>query len=127
MTQLVIEGTVAFSNVREHEFYKGQDTGRYTLVCTLDDSAASKLADLGVKLKTYEGKQQRKFASKFHIPVVDSQDEPVEQEIPYGSKVRLLVQTGNEHPVHGTATYLDRVRVLEFAETGEDSHVPTDF
>lgn len=126
MTQLVLEGEVAFSNVREHEFYQGQDTGRYSLVCTMGEAEAAQLADLGVKVREYEGKKQRKFASKFHIPVVDANDEPFETEIPYGSKVRLLVQTGNEHPVHGTPTYLDRVRVLELAENDAGS-TPAEF
>jgi hypothetical protein len=37
-------------------------------------------------------------------------------EVPYNSKVRLKYKTGPAHPVHGTPTYLEAVRVLEEAE-----------
>jgi hypothetical protein len=126
MTGIVTSGVVAFSNLTEHEMYDGQSTGRYSLVITMEDSDASKLADMGVKLKNYDGKEQRKFASKYHVSVVDTEDRPVNGEIPYGSKVRVLWKDGVAHPQHGVGTYLNKVRVVEFAENdGEDA--PSDF
>lgn len=113
---MVIEGEVAFCNLTEHEVYNGKSTGRYSIVITLDDAAAAKLEDLGVNVKTYEDKKQRKFASKFNVDILDTEDRPIQYEVPYGSRVRLLWQPGNEHPVHGTPTYVDKVRVLEMAE-----------
>jgi hypothetical protein len=126
MTGIVTSGVVAFSNLTEHEVYQGQSTGRYSLVITMEDSDASKLEDMGVKLKEYDGRKQRKFASKFHVQVVDTDDQPVNGEIPYGSKVRVLWKDGEAHPQHGVGTYLNKVRVVEFAEQ-EGGEEPSDF
>jgi len=38
-----------------------------------------------------------------------------------GSKVKILYAEGKPHPVHGTPTYLNKVRVIEVAEGGEGS------
>jgi hypothetical protein len=127
MTGLVTSGVVAFSNLTECEVYQGQSTGRYSLVITMDEASASPLGDMGVKLKEYDGKKQRKFASKFHVQVVDTDDQPVNGEIPYGSKVRVLWKAGDAHPQHGVGTYLNKVRVVEFAENGSDEEEPSDF
>lgn len=128
MTQAkMVEGTVAFCNLKEHETYKGQSTGRYSLVVTLDPESANQLEADGVKLKEYEGRMQRKFASKFHVPIVDANDAPVDGEIPYGSTVRLLYKVGPSHPQFGCSTYLDRVRVLQFADNEAESSVPAEF
>jgi hypothetical protein len=61
----VITGKVAFANLTEHEVFNGQSTGKYSVVVTLDDEAADKLAAEGVKLKTYKNQSQRKFATKY--------------------------------------------------------------
>ena len=123
----VTSGTVAFSNLTECEMYQGQSTGRYTVVVTMDDAEAAKLSDVGVKLKDYEGRAQRKFASKFPVTVVDVDNNVVSGEVPYGSVVRLLWSPSKEaHPQHGVGTYLNRVRVVEFAETGQGP-VPDEF
>jgi hypothetical protein len=126
MTGIVTSGVVAFSNLTEHEVYQGQSTGRYSLVITMDVADASKLEDMGVKVKVYDGRKQRKFASKFHVGVVDTNDAPVNGEIPYGSKVRVLWKDGEAHPQHGVGTYLNKVRVVEFAEA-DGGEAPDDF
>ena len=48
--------------------------------------------------------------------------QPFAGRIGRGSTVRLLWTEGNPHPVHGTATYLNKIKVLEVAEAedGED-------
>jgi len=127
MTRIVTAGEVAFSNVTEHEAYQGQSTGRYSLVVRLSESDASALSDMGIKLKDYEGVAQRKFVSKYHIPVVDLDNNPVGGEVPYGSKVRILWKAGPAHPVHGVPCYIDKVRVVEFAEGTEGGEEPSDF
>ena len=43
----VIEGTVAFSNLKEHEVYDKKSTGKYSLTLTLDQDTAKKLSDQG--------------------------------------------------------------------------------
>ena len=111
---------VAFSNLETTESYMGQDTGRYSVVGTLDDENAEMLAGQGVKLRDYEGTAQRKFASKFRVKVIDKDGNPFIGEIPRGSKIKLRYKTGDAHPVHGTPTYLNAIRVLEVAE---DSNV----
>ena len=112
----VAEMKVAFSNLRETETYQGQDTGRFTLTGTLDDATAEMLSAQGVKIKEYENMAQRKFASKFPVKIIDANDNPFTGDIPRGSTVRISYKTGPAHPVHGTPTYLNAVRVLELAE-----------
>ena len=114
----VITGTVAFCDLKEHEVFNGKTTGRFSIVITMDADEASKLSDKGVKVKDYEGKQQRKFSSKFDVPVLDVDGENVSKDIPYGSIVRLLWADGPAHPEHGVPTYLNAVRVVELAQGG---------
>ena len=113
----VTTGVVAFCDLNEHEVFKGKSTGRFSIVVTMEDEAASKLADMGVKVKEYEGKKQRKFSSKFDVPVLDLNGEKVSKDIPFGSTVRLAWKDGAEHPEHGVPTYLDAVRLVELNES----------
>lgn len=118
----VVEGKVAFSNVTKHDEYMGQSTGKFTMTITMDPDKAEPLESAGVKIKEYEGNAQRKFSSGYNVRVVDADNQPFSGEVPRGSLVRIKYKLGNEHPVHGVATYLEAVRVLEVAdlETGED-------
>ena len=115
----VVEGTIAFENLDTHEMYQGQSTGKYSVVISLDDKTADQLAGLCVKLREYEGTKQRKFSTKYDVPVMDVEGQPFAGRIGRGSKVRLLWAEGQPHPVHGTGTYLNKVKVLEVAEQGE--------
>ena len=63
--------------------------------------------------------QQRKFKSKYDIKRFDIEGNRYNGEVPYNSKVRLKFKLGQEHPVHGVATYLEAVKVLEEAEMTE--------
>ena len=119
MSAQVIEGTVAFENLNEHEVYNGQSTGKFSLVVSLDDEVASELDAKGIKLREYEGVKQRKFSSKFDVETFNADGTPFQGRIPRGSKVRLLWTEGAPHPVHGTSTYLNKVKVLEVAEAPE--------
>ena len=116
MTSKTIEGTVNFSNVTKTDVYNGQDTGTYSMTITLSEDDASTLAAEGVKIKEYEGAKQRKFKSKYNIGMYDAEGDRFNGEVPYNSRVRLKYKTGPAHPVHGTPTYLEAVRVLEVAE-----------
>ena len=118
----VIEGTVAFENLNEHEVYQGQSTGKYSLVISLDDETSNDLEAKGVKLREYEGVKQRKFSTKYDVPVMDAEGNPFKGRIGRGSKVRIMYAEGQPHPVHGTSTYLNKIKVLEVAEQegGED-------
>jgi len=116
----VIEGTVAFENLNEHEVFQGQSTGKFSMVISLYDADAGDLEAKGVKLREYEGTKQRKFSTKYEVPVLDASGQPFVGRVTRGSKVRLLWAEGQPHPVHGTSTYLNKVKVLEVAEAGED-------
>jgi len=122
----VIEGVVAFSNLTECDSYKGKSTGRYTLTLVISEASAAQLESMGVKIKEYQDKKQRKFASKYPVrTVVNLDGTPFIGEIPYGSTVRVAYEIGEEHPEHGVPTYLNAVRVLELSDTG--GGVPSDF
>jgi len=117
----VLQGTVAFENLNEHEVFNGQSTGKYSLVLTLDDPEAEELAQQGVKLREYEGLKQRKFSTKYPVEVIDGDDEPFRGRLTRGSKVKILYASGKPHPVHGTPTYLNKVRVVELSDNSEGS------
>ena len=112
----VLTSKAAFVNLTETEQYQGQDTGRYTLTVTLDNDAAQMLSEQGVKLRDYEGVSQRKFSSKYPVKVIDAEDNPFIGPVTRGSTIRLSYKTGPAHPVHGTPTYLNAVRVVELAD-----------
>lgn len=116
----VITGKAAFINLSSHEMYQGQSTGKYSIVVTLDADSADKLAEQGVKLRTYEDSQQRKFSSKFDVGVVDLDGEEFIGNITRGSSVKVQYSLGQEHPVHGFTPYLDKIRVVELAESATD-------
>ena len=111
----VVNGVVAFSDLDAHEIYNGQSTGKFSIVLTLEDTEAEKLEKNGIKLKMYKNQAQRKFTTKFEdFAVIDNEGEPVSRaSVRYGDKVRVKYDLGNEHPVHGVATYLQAVRVIE--------------
>ena len=121
-----IEGLVAFSNVTEHEVYKDQSTGKYSLTITLDDDVADELSSNGVKIREYQPEdkvfKQRKFTTRFDLRVIDAEDKPYSGEIPRNSRVRLLYNLGNQGGEHGIPVYMNAVRVLEEApqEVAED-------
>jgi len=115
----VIEGICNFSNITQHDVFNGQDTGQFSMTITMDESDASELAAHGVKIKDYQGAKQRKFKSKYDIKRFDTEGNRYNGEVPYNSKVRLRFVLGDAHPVHGVATYLDAVKVLEEAEMTE--------
>ena len=121
MSAEVLEGLVAFENLTEHEMYNGQSTGKFSVVLSLGEEQAVDLDARGVKLREYEGVKQRKFASKFEVGIVNADGTPFQGRVPRGSKVRILWQEGAPHPVHGTSTYLNKVKVLEVAEQSGDT------
>lgn len=113
---MITEGVVAFSNLSETEKYNGQDTGKFSIVLTLEEDEAGKLSDAGVNVKEYKNQPQRKFVTKFpDFPVMDAEGEVIPKHIPYGSKVRVLWEPSKPHPTHGVAPYFKKIKVLELA------------
>ena len=119
MTATTVEGIVNFSKLTEHDVYNGQDTGAYSMTITMSEDDASTLAANGIKIKDYQGNKQRKFKSKYEVKRFTADGQPFTGEVPYNSKVRLKFKLGQPHPVHGMATYLEAVKVLEEAEMVE--------
>jgi hypothetical protein len=116
MTAVTVEGVVNFSNLTAHDVFNGQSTRAYSMTVTLSEEDAAELSANGVKIKDYQGNKQRKFKSKYDIKVFDDEGNPYNGEVPYNSRVRLKYKLGQPHPVHGVATYLEAVKVLEEAE-----------
>ena len=123
----VINGTVAFANLTEHEQYQGTSTGKFSIVLTLEDADAEQLKLEGVKVREYKNQAQRKFATKFEdFPIVDLEGETLSRgSVRYGDKVRVKYNLGQPHPVHGVSPYLQAVRVIEKGEVLADDD--TDF
>ena len=92
----VINGSAAFVNLTEHELYQGQSTGKYSITVTLDDKSIEQLEAQGVKMRTYEGQQQRKFASKFHVPLYETTGDEFMGAITRGSLVRVQYSLGDD-------------------------------
>ena len=114
---MITEGVVAFSNLSETERYNGQDTGKYSIVITMEQDEADKLTAEGVTLKEYKNQPQRRFTTKYpHFSVLDVDGNPVPKEIPYGSKVKILWNKSNPHPTYGVITYFKKIKVLEYAD-----------
>jgi len=116
----VIQGSAAFINLSEHELYQGQSTGKYSLTVTLDDKSIEQLEAQGVKMREYEGQKQRKFASKFNVPLYEADGDEFMGQVTRGSLVRVQYSLGDEHPIHGFTPYLDKVKVLELASGNTD-------
>jgi hypothetical protein len=116
----MISGKVAFSNLTEHDIYKGKSTGKYALTVTLDDPSAK-----GVKLKDYNDTQQKKFTSKYRTEALAMDGSPYVGEIPRGSKVRVLYALGQDGGEHGVGVYMNKIRVVEEAE--QVVEVPDEF
>jgi len=116
----VVNGTVAFANLTEHEIYMGQSTGKYSVVVSLDEPEAKRLEAEGVKIKTYKDQPQRKFTTKYEdFTVIDNDGEPLSKgSVRWGDKVRIKYSLGNPHPVHGCTPYMQAIRVVEKGEVG---------
>ena len=125
---MITEGVVAFSNLAETEKFNGQDTGKYSIVLTLEQEEADKLSDAGIIVKEYKNQPQRKFVTKFpNFPVMDTEGDTIDKYIPYGSKVRVLWEPVKPHPTHGVAPYFKKIKVLEMAQHDDSSIDDEDF
>ena len=93
MSLATLEGTVAFANLTEHEVYNNQSTGKFSLVVSLDEATADELDAKGVKLREYEGVKQRKFSSKFDVPVLNPDGSAFNGRVTRGSKSGYYIQT----------------------------------
>lgn len=113
---MVLSGYAVFSNLTKKDVYKGSET-KYNITVVLSDEDADMLAEKEVQIKNYGEEnpvRQRKFSTQFVPTVVDVDGEAFAGEVPRGSLIKIMYKLSPDvHPVHGTTTYLERVRVLE--------------
>jgi|TARA_R100001530_G_C4313571_1_gene153726 hypothetical protein len=125
---MITEGIVAFSDLQETEKFNGQDTGKYSIVLTLEAEEAEAVESEGVHLREYQNQKQRKFVTKYpDFQVLDVEGEPTSKQIPYGSKVKVMWTPGKAHPTHGVAPYFKKIKVLELAIHDTDDVDDEDF
>jgi|TARA_R110002153_G_scaffold35732_2_gene106100 hypothetical protein len=114
---MITQGIANFINLEDTEMFNNQDTGKYSIMLTIDDDQVKILEDAGVKVKEYKNQKQRKFVTRYAgFEVLDVDGNPTSKNIPYGSTVRVLWEAGKPHPVHGSAPYFKKIKVLELAE-----------
>lgn len=115
----LIQGEAVFSHVSKKDIYMGQES-KYNVTLVLSDEDAKDLEDKGVKVTTYKEVKQRKFASNYIPDVVTIDSELFEGEVPRGSIVKVQFRLGDDHPVHGVTTYLEKLKVLQLGEGSTD-------
>ena len=123
---MITQGIANFINLEDTEMFNGKDTGKYSIMLTIEDDQVQVLEDAGVKVKEYKNQKQRKFVTQYAgFEVLDVDGNPTSKNIPYGSTVRVLWEAGKPHPQHGSAPYFKKIKVLELAEQnaveGEDT------
>ena len=121
---MITEGIANFINLTDTEMFNGKDTGKYSIMLTIEEDQVKTLEDAGVVVKEYKNQKQRKFVTQYAgFEVLDVDGGIISKNIPYGSKVRILWEAGKPHPTHGSAPYFKKIKVLEAAEhavEGED-------
>jgi len=115
----VLTGTAVFSNVTKKDVYMGAES-KYNVTLVLTDEDAASLADAGVKVSDYKEVKQRKFASNYKPSIYTLEMEEFMGEVPRGSIVKIQYKLGDDHPVHGVTTYLEKVKVVEVGEGATD-------
>lgn len=115
----VLTGTAVFSNVTKKDVYMGAES-KYNVTLVLSEEDAKGLATAGVKVSTYKEVKQRKFASNYPPSIYNLDMTEFMGEIPRGSIVKVQYKLGEDHPVHGVTTYLEKVKVLEVGEGATD-------
>ena len=122
----IAEGIAKYIYLHEPaEPYQEGSPAYYQVTMALDDDKAKELEGKGVHLKPYtKGDTSimgRKFNTQYPVRIIDPEGEPYQGPIPAGSKLRVEYTYGKHpSPVHGMATYLTGVRVLELGS--EDSN-----
>lgn len=120
---MVTTGVAKYVYLDSTEKFNGEDTGKYTLTVAIDDKEAKALEKAGVKvrtIKTDDGEYKaRKFSTKYPLPfdmIKTAEGEAIGHDFGSGSEVQVLWKAGNEHPMHGVATYLTAIKVTKRTE-----------
>ena len=120
---MVTTGVAKYVYLDSTEKFNGEDTGKYTLTISVDDKEAKALEKAGVKVRTIttdDGEYKaRKFSTKYPLPfeMIKTVDgEAIGHDFGAESEVQVLWKAGQEHPMHGVATYLTAVKVITRTE-----------
>jgi len=125
-------GIVAFNNLITKDVYRGEVATSFSVTLTFDEVERDKLHELGVKTKAYKDVFQNKFTTRydmsdkivFGVEGLDKEDcVPFNlPELSYGARVRAMFTLGDDHPVYGFGTRLERMRVFEVGSGGDDGN-----
>ena len=125
-------GIVAFNNLITKDVYRGEVATSFSVTLTFDEVERDKLHELGVKTKAYKDVFQNKFTTRydmsdkivFGVEGLDKEEcVPFNlPELSYGARVRAMFTLGDDHPVYGFGTRLERMRVFEVGSGGDDGN-----
>ena len=125
-------GIVAFNNLITKDVYRGDVATSFSITLTFDEVERDKLHELGVKTKAYKDVFQNKFSTRydmsdkivFGVEGLDKEEcVPFDlPELSYGARVRVMFTLGDDHPVYGFGTRLERMRVFEVGSGGDDGN-----
>lgn len=121
---MVTNGIAKYVYLDSTEKFNGEDTGKYTLTVSLDDKEAEALEKAGVKVRTIKAEdgseyKARKFSTKYPLPfdmIKTAKGEAIGHDFGAESEVQVLWKAGQEHPMHGVATYLTAIKVNKRTE-----------
>jgi len=121
---MVTTGIAKYVYLDSTEKYNGEDTGKYTLTVAVDDKEAKALEKAGVKVREVTDKNNntykvRKFSTKYPLPfemIKSAEGEAIGHDFGPESEVQVLWKAGQEHPMHGVATYLTAIKVNKRTE-----------
>ena len=111
---------VAFCHLITPKKFDENSEAKFEITVTMSDEQAKSLEELGIKIKTYEGKRQRTFRSRYEVRFVDREKVKQTEELPRDSVVDVAYELGEPYGQFGNSTFLKGVQVLERAESKSD-------
>ena len=111
---------VAFCHLITPKKFDENSEAKFEITVTMSEEKAKTLEDLGIKVKTYQGKRQRTFRSIYDVKFVDQEKVKQTEELPRDSVVNIAYQVGEPYGQYGNSTFLKGVQVLERAESKSD-------
>jgi hypothetical protein len=130
---MVTNGIAKYVYLDSTEKFNNEDTGKYTLTVAIDDKEAKALEKAGVKVRTIKTEdggeyKARKFSTKYPLPfdmIKTTEGEAIGHDFGAESEVQVLWKAGQEHPMHGVATYLTAIKVSKRTEGYKSKDVET--
>tara|TARA_R110002020_G_scaffold256930_1_gene470603 strand:- start:1302 stop:1739 length:438 start_codon:yes stop_codon:yes gene_type:complete len=116
----IIAGTGYWVKLREPD----EMSKKYQMdICNLDSDTKEKLESKGVVVKNKQDDRGDFVTarSKFNVPAINKDNEPIDVDtaIGNGSDVKVKIGFNSDHPMvsqYGTSMYLNKVKVLNLVE-----------